>query len=128
MTDRAWLEYVAGLPFDFAGAQPVITSDPATETVATTGSIAGYEVVAAPVVPVQRAPISKIDFLRRFTNAELAGILTAAKSSAAVEVYVKKLDTATEVHLDHPDTTGGINALEAAGLLAAGRAAQILGA
>jgi len=78
----------------------------------------------APALP--RQPISKLEFMTRFTDAELAGIFTAAKTDVAMEVWVEKLKAATEVHLDNPTTIAGVKALETAGLIAAGRAAEIL--
>ena len=77
-----------------------------------------------PPAPVDQ--MDKIDFLRLFTNAELAGLLQAAKVSGAVEVYQYKLAQAEIVRLSDPDIQSGIPALEASGLLGPGRAAQIL--
>jgi hypothetical protein len=77
-----------------------------------------------PPAPVDQ--MDKIDFLRLFTNAELAGLLQAAKVSGAVEVYQYKLAQADIVRLSDPDIQSGIPALEASGLLGPGRAAQIL--
>jgi len=73
-----------------------------------------------------RPPITKLEFMSLFTDAELAGIFTAAKSNVAMEVWVEKLKAATQVHLDNPATIAGVKALEAATLLKAGRAAVIL--
>ena len=70
--------------------------------------------------------MSKLEFLNLFTDAELAGILATAKLDAGVEVFVKKLDAAEFVDLDYPGTIAGLNALEAGGLLSAGRAGEIL--
>ena len=77
-----------------------------------------------PPAPVDQ--MDKIDFLRLFTNAELAGLLQAAKVSGAVEVYQYKLAQADVVRLSDPDIQSGIPSLEASGLLGPGRAAQIL--
>lgn len=62
----------------------------------------------------------------RMTSAERIGIRTVAKSSAAVEDFQDMLDSARIIDLDDPALAGGLAALEAAGLLAAGRAAEIL--
>jgi hypothetical protein len=79
-------------------------------------------VVEAPV-----RMISKLDYMNRLSDTELAAIYTAAKTVVQVEVWLKKFDAVKdEVNLDDPRTVNGVNALEAAGLLAAGRAAEIL--
>lgn len=73
-----------------------------------------------------------LDFKRRFTTAEQVAIYTAAKTSVPVQVFIALLDTAAAcgvmIHADDPDVIAGINAYEAAGLIATGRAAQILSA
>lgn len=72
--------------------------------------------------------ITKTQFLDRFTDVEYAGIMIARKSSVAIEVWKDRFDRHTGlVNLDSPTLIGGLGAMEAAGLLAAGRAAQILG-
>lgn len=70
--------------------------------------------------------VSRLQFLDRFTDAELAGILAAAAASPAIQVWTKKLELAGEVDLDSPRTIAGVNALETAGLIGAGRGAAIL--
>ena len=70
--------------------------------------------------------LNKTDFLRLFTNMELATLLEAAKVNPVVAVYQYKLDQAEIVRLDDPDIITGLPALEAAGLLGPGRAAKIL--
>ena len=42
--------------------------------------------------------------------------------------YMSKVDAATFIDLDRPDTRAGVQALEAAGLLIQGRALEILDA
>lgn len=86
---------------------------------------------APPVTPATRR-LTKLEYMNRFTDAELAGIYGAAKVSPAVEVWLKKFEMATPdndgkaIDLDDPRTVGGLQALETATLLAAGRAAEIL--
>lgn len=70
--------------------------------------------------------LNKIDFLRLFTDAEIAGLLEAAKIDPTVAVYQYKFSHAPVVRLNDPDILNGLPALEAAGLLAPGRAARIL--
>lgn len=70
--------------------------------------------------------LTKLGYMNRFTDAELAGIYTAAKTVVAVEIWLEKFKLAAEINLDDPATVAGLQAMETAGLLAAGRAAAIL--
>ena len=78
---------------------------------------------AAPTPP---KVITKLAFMNLFTNAELVAIYTAAKSSVAIEVWIKKLEAAKDVTLSNQATIDGVKALEAAKLIGVGRAARIL--
>lgn len=73
-----------------------------------------------------KTDLSNLDFLNRFTQAERIAIRTAAASNAAVADYLAMQTAASGISLIDPRTIEGVNALEAAGLIAAGRAAQIL--
>lgn len=70
--------------------------------------------------------ITKLEFLNRFTTTETATILAASDSIPAIRVYLFKLQLAENLDLCNAETQAGVNALEAAGLLGAGRAAEIL--
>lgn len=70
--------------------------------------------------------LSRLHFMNRFTDAEMAGIYTAAKSSVQVEIWLEKFRLASEINLDDPRTVAGVQALEAAGMIGAGRAEEIL--
>ena len=71
--------------------------------------------------------IYKVDFMRLFTQAERIAIRQAAKLNPVVEDYQAILDASPEkVRLSDADIQEGIPELEDAGLLAPGRAAQIL--
>jgi hypothetical protein len=74
--------------------------------------------------------ITNLAFLSRFTDAEAVAIdlasIGATVQAAGIRRYVKKVDAASFIDLDRPDTRAGVQALEAAGLLAVGRAAEIL--
>jgi hypothetical protein len=70
--------------------------------------------------------LSKLDFLDRFSVEERVTIRTAAKQNGVVQDYLELLNAAQEVNLASERTTAGVNALEAAGLLAEGRASEIL--
>lgn len=75
-----------------------------------------------PVVP----PWTKKEFLLKFTPAEYAGIIAATKTNAVLDYYWQIFMVADNVLKTDPVTIGGVTALEAEGLLAPGRAAEIL--
>lgn len=77
--------------------------------------------------PAQRI-ISRLAFMERFTDAELASIYAAAKQTVMVEVWMDKLKLASEIELTDARVQSGVHALEDAGLIGQGRAEQILGA
>lgn len=92
--------------------------------------------VPAPAVAVLRR-ISSWAFRRRFTAAERAGIEWAAvdraddtaaqrRQAAALRSRLKDQESAAFIDLDDPDVIEGAHGIEAAGLIAAGRAQQIL--
>lgn len=86
------------------------------------------EVVEPPPPPPPPVTVlSKFEFLKRFTSDERKAINAAAKVDPDVEDFKMLLDAAQEVDLGNPDTVSGVNLLETAGLLASGRAAEILG-
>lgn len=62
----------------------------------------------------------------RFTAEERAAIRAAAMTNGAVADLCAMTDKAGAVHFDDPLTVGGIALLEAKGLIASGRGAQIL--
>jgi hypothetical protein len=78
------------------------------------------------VEPEIKQPISVLDFRNRFTQAEKIAIYTAAKQVVAIQVWIDDLASAKDVNVTHTQTIEGINALEAAGLIGVGRAAEIL--
>lgn len=70
--------------------------------------------------------ITKLAFLNRLTSDERIGIRAAAAQSPAIADYMAMLDAAQDVDLTDARTIGGVQALEAAGLIGEGRAAVIL--
>lgn len=72
------------------------------------------------------AKLTRLQFRNRFTEPERVAIYTAAESVVAVRVYLDDILAAEEIDLTDAATIAGVNALEMAGLLAAGRAAEIL--
>lgn len=93
---------------------------------------------AAAPAPVTRV-ITKLAFRNRFTQAEKVALEIAAldvpaatlqqrSQAAALRVNQADVQAATFIDLSRADTRAGVQALEAGGLLAAGRALQILDA
>lgn len=91
------------------------------------------EFSAPPVVEVpEDKRITRLAFLNRFTDAEAVAIdlasIGATVEAAYMRRYQKKVDNATFIDLNDPDTRNGVIAMEDAGLLADGRANEILNA
>jgi len=70
--------------------------------------------------------ITKRAFLSRLTPEEFATIKGAAAQNAIVDYYWQMFMVSEEIDLLFPDTISGITMMEQAGLLATGRAAEIL--
>lgn len=85
-----------------------------------------FEPVTPPAPPQPKTPISVLAFRSRFSDQEKVAIYTAAKSSVEVQIWLDDLMAASDVRTDDPRTVAGVEALEAAGLIGAGRAAEIL--
>lgn len=76
--------------------------------------------------------ITRLAFLNRFTDEEaikfdLASI-GATLEAASMRRFMQKVNAATNIDLNFADTRAGVQSLEAAGILAAGRASEILDA
>ncbi len=82
-----------------------------------------------PVEPTGRL-VSNKAFLSRFTDDEAIDIdmasIGATREAAAVRRYLSKVNAAQHIELADDETRTGVQALEAAGLLAPGRALVIL--
>jgi hypothetical protein len=70
--------------------------------------------------------ISRLEFFQRFTAAERATLYSAAKTNVQIEDYLEQAKIASYIDLSRPDTIGGVQSLETAGIIGAGRAAVIL--
>lgn len=81
-------------------------------------------------VPAPPAIVSRKAFLSRFNEDEAVDIdlasMGATRQAASVRRYLAKTDAAQHIDLADPETQYGVHALEAAGLIGAGRALQIL--
>ena len=76
-------------------------------------------------VPVPRT-ITKLEYLRRFTTDERVAIRAAASANPVLDDYLKLMELAQEINLDDPDTIAAVQMLEQSGLIAAGRAVEVL--
>lgn len=70
--------------------------------------------------------ISKREFISRMTPEEFATIKGTAAANAVVDYYWQLFMVSDEIDLAFTATVAGLTLLEQAGLLAAGRAAEIL--
>jgi len=91
-------------------------------------------VVEDPTPPPDPGPIrrwvTKLAFRQRFSAIERATITYAARQAspeaAGIQSYLDDVQAATYIDLERADTRAGVEALEAATLLASGRADEIL--
>lgn len=77
--------------------------------------------------PTKPKPLTPLEFLKRFSFTEVAGIIGASKTNPMVAAVEKYFDAAEEVILDDPLTVQGIATYRDLGILTPERAAQILG-
>lgn len=85
------------------------------------------------VIPAQSGPrrLTKLQFIGRLGD-DFDTLFAASKTVLAVEKFMKMLDWATpdadgtSVDLDDPRVVGALQAFEGVGLMAPGRAAEIL--
>lgn len=76
-------------------------------------------------VPAPRR-VTRQQFLDRLTAEETAGIIEAAQSSSAIAAWILRLENADFVNLDDAACLMAMESLEIAGLIAAGRAQEII--
>lgn len=70
--------------------------------------------------------LTKLEYLRRFTTDERVAIRAAAAANPVLGDYLKLMELAQEINTGDPDTIAAVQMLEQAGLIAAGRAQEIL--
>ena len=89
-----------------------------------------FEVVAVEIVQHAAGPMvqpwTKKEFLLKFTPQEYAAISAATKVNGTIDYYWMLFMVADDVLKTDPTTVAGIQTLETFGLLATGRAAEIL--
>ncbi len=91
-----------------------------------------FTLLPAPPAPPPVRHITRLAFISRFTDEEAVTLdlasIGATVQAASLRRYLNKVNAATFIDLDRPDTRAGVQALEASGVIAAGRAAVILDA
>jgi len=80
--------------------------------------------VGVPVAAPRR--LTRKQFTERFTSAELQAVLHAVGANGALRAWWEKFCLADDINLDDPATLAGAQALEIAGLIGNGRAAEVL--
>ena len=109
-----------GQPFNLVGGSGVVDPNPPTPV---------WDVPEAPYVyapePGSRV-ITKLDYMNRFRDEELAALYSAAKTVVQIEVWWEKFKVSDEIDLSDPRIGAGLHALESAGLIGPGRANEIL--
>lgn len=99
--------------------------------------MADYRYIDGQLLLAPGSHVTRLAFRNRFTQAEKvmleiasldnpAGTLAQRQQAAALRVYLADVATSSFVDLSRPDTRNGVLQLESRGLLAAGRALQIL--
>lgn len=73
-----------------------------------------------------RRTLTPYEFNDRFTLLETAGIIEASKTDSVVAALMKKLDSASEINLDLPIISDGLDLLISKGLLDATRKSEIM--
>lgn len=117
---------------------PIVTYDAALLGQRYDPATGGFLPPPDPPAPVF-ARLTKLGFRSRFTQAEKTAIELASlddpaapmaqrAQAADIRVYLADVASATYIDPQHVDTRSGVQALEAAGLIGAGRALQILDA
>lgn len=70
--------------------------------------------------------MTKLEYLRRFTTEERVAIRQVATQNAVLADYLLLMEMAEQVDTGDPDTIAAVAMLEQAGLLATGRADEVL--
>jgi hypothetical protein len=90
------------------------------------GDLWDGEVFTAPPPAAAAKRITRLAFRNRFTAAERIALYTAAANNAMLRAYLDDVGAATYIDLSASSTIEGVQALEAAAIIGAGRAAEIL--
>lgn len=78
------------------------------------------------IEPIKITILTPYEFLKRFTTEERKAIKAATFTNPDIDDLWTMFTIAKDIDLRNTDTTEGVNALESAGILATGRAEEIL--
>lgn len=78
------------------------------------------------IAAAQSPALSRLQFMRRFTQAERIAIRAARASDPVIDDFMGLLEMTDEVRLDDPDTIAGIQFMVSQSLLDPARADEIL--
>ena len=70
--------------------------------------------------------LTKLEYLRRFTVEERVAIRAAAEQNAVLTDYLQLMELAQDINTSDADTIAAVTMLEQSGLIAEGRAQEIL--
>ena len=70
--------------------------------------------------------LTKLEYLRRFTDKERIAIRAAAEQNQVLADYLQLMELAQDINTGDPDTIAAVTMLEQAGLIALGREQEIL--
>jgi hypothetical protein len=125
-SNEKYYDAIAMLPWVFTG-EPGFQVDPNAGLVTANGTVEGFEVVIVPAKPSEVLWTKTIlQFRNMFTFDEKRAIYSAAKVNIDIQIWLDDLASASEVRSNEPETIAGVKALETAGLIALGRANEIL--
>ena len=77
-------------------------------------------------IPLEPHTWTRLEYLRRFTQDERILIRATAANSPALQDYLELLNQAEEINSADPDIINALHMLETYGLIAQGRAREIL--
>jgi hypothetical protein len=83
--------------------------------------------VRAKTADEMRKVWTSLEFLGRFTTAEMAQVETAREHDQIVQSFYRAALAANEIVSDDPRTVAGVNYLSAIGILTLGRVDEVLG-
>ena len=84
------------------------------------------EQVEQPTAPSGPRTMTKLEYLRRFTVEERVAIRAAAEQNVVLADYLQLMELAQDINTGDPDTVAAVTMLEQEGLIAAGRANEVL--
>ena len=87
------------------------------------GDVIGFSIPKS-VVPSSRVRLTRYEFRSRFTAAEKVAMYDS--TDTMIRVFLDDIQAAENINVSEQDTIDGVNYLASNGLIAAGRASEIL--